>query len=358
MKKWRVVGISFEHLHIGDLLREAHELPNAEIVGICDRDPKRMAAAIATFGVEPENVFHDIRACIEKTKPDLAILCPATARHAEVAEEVALLGVDILIEKPFAASLADADRILAAVAKSGVRLAINWPLRWYPPHVTAKRLIDEGAIGDVMEVHFYDGNRGPLYHIADKVEVNEEEVRRGKPDSWWYKKASGGGSLLDYLGYGATLGTWYMNGAAPIEVTAVADQPEGLEVDEHSITICRYKTGLSKMETRWGTFTDPWTLQPQPKCGFVIVGSDGTISSYDYEPHIGVQTRAHRAIQQMPADELKAPFRAPIEYVLHCKEVGKAFEGPLDPALCRTAQRIVDTAALSAKERRTLALQP
>jgi glucose-fructose oxidoreductase len=44
--------------------------------------------------------------------------------------------------------------------------------------------------------------------------------------------------------------------------------------------------------------------------------------------------------------------------VLHCKKVGKAFEGPLDPALCRTAQRIVDTAALSAKERRTLALQP
>ena len=47
-------------------------------------------------------------------------------------EEVAALGVDILLEKPFAASLADADRILAAVAKSGVRLAVNWPLRWYP----------------------------------------------------------------------------------------------------------------------------------------------------------------------------------------------------------------------------------
>jgi hypothetical protein len=44
-------------------------------------------------------------------------------------------------------------------------------------------MIDEGAIGDLIEVHFYDGNRGPLYHRADKVVVSEEEVRREKPTS-------------------------------------------------------------------------------------------------------------------------------------------------------------------------------
>lgn len=358
MRKWRVVGVSFEHMHMGDLLREVHEHANAEIAGVCDENEASMADAIANFAIPPERVFTDVARCVLKTRPDLAILCPATARHADAVEEVAALSVDILIEKPFAASLHHADRILAAVKKSGVRLAVNWPLRWYPPHVTMKRLIDDGLIGDPIEVHFYDGNRGPLYHRADKVVVSDEEVTREKPTSWWYSKAAGGGSLLDYLGYGATLGTWFMNGEAPIEVTAVADQPEGLEVDEHSITICRYARGLSKLETRWGTFTDPWTAQPQPKCGFVVVGSEGTISSYDFEPHVVVQTRANPAAHHIPVDELKAPFRHPVEYVLHCKEHGLRFEGPLDPALCRTAQRIVDTAALSARERRTLALLP
>jgi predicted dehydrogenase len=149
-----------------------------------------------------------------------------------------------------------------------------------------------------------------------------------------------------------------MNGEAPVEVTVVVDEPPGLEVDEHSITVCRYARGLSKLETRWGTFTDPWAERPQPKCGFVVVGSKGTISSYDYHAHVGVQTRAHPAVRQMAVDELKAPFRRPVESVLRCKEHGIKFEGPLDPALCRTAQRIVDTAALLAKERRTLALLP
>ena len=66
-----------------------------------------------------------------------------------------------------------------------------------------------------------------------------------------YRKDAGGGSLLDYLGYGTTLGTWFLDGAKPLEVTAVADEPENLQVDEHSVTIARYAFGLSKFETRW-----------------------------------------------------------------------------------------------------------
>ncbi len=357
-KRWRVVGINFDHMHMGDLLREVHEHPDAEIAGICDRDRARMKRAIAAFGIPPERVFSDVGTCITACRPDLVILCPATADHASAVEEVAAHGIDTLVEKPFAASLQDADRMIAAARRAGIRLAINWPLAWYPPHVTTKRLIDQGMIGKVLEVHFYDGNRGPLYHLADKVEVSEEEVQRAKPTSWWYKAASGGGSLLDYLGYGATLGTWFMNGEAPLTVTSIVDEPEGLEVDEHSITVCRYRMGLSKFETRWGTFTDPWTLQPQPKCGFVVVGSAGTISSYDYDDHVGLQTRSHPAVQQVPVDVLEAPRRKPVEYMLHCKETGAPIEGPLSPELCRTAQRIIDTAVLSARQKRTLELLP
>jgi glucose-fructose oxidoreductase len=358
MKRWRVVGINFDHMHMGDLLREVHEHPQAEIVGVCDKTRSRMDAAIGACRIPSDRVFSDVAACLSDCKPDLAILCPATADHATAVEEVAAHGVDILIEKPFAASLADADRMIAATRRRNVRLAINWPLAWYPPHITTKRLIDAGEIGDVIQVHFYDGNRGPLYHLADKVVVSDDDVKRSKPGSWWYKAASGGGSLLDYLGYGATLGTWYMNGEAPLMVTSVVDAPEGLEVDEHSITICCYRTGLSKLETRWGTFTDPWTLQPQPKCGFVVIGTEGTISSYDFESDIGLQTRAHPEVRRVPVDVPLAPWRKPVEYVLHCKETTIPIEGPLSPALCRTAQRIVDTAVLSAKQKRTLPLLP
>jgi predicted dehydrogenase len=358
MAKFRVVGISFDHMHMGDLLRQVHSHPNAEIAGIFDPDPGRMAHAIANFAIPPERVFTDFDRCMTSTRPDLAILCVATAEHAAYTERLAAYGVHVFVEKPFAASVDHARRMIAAMQPAGKLLAINWPLAWVESHVTAKRLIDQGVIGTLHEVHSYGGNRGPLYHLADKIEVTPDEVERQKPGSWWYKKASGGGSLLDYLGYGATLGTWYRNGAAPLEVTCTVDETQGIEVDQHSITVCRYASGLSKMETRWGTFTDPWTIQPQPLCGFVFVGSDGTLSSYDYADHVTVQTRARPEPTPVPADALPEGRRSAIDYVLGCIERNEAISGPLEPGLCLTAQRIVDTAARSAEEKRTLKLLP
>ncbi|MFN0120689.1 MAG: Gfo/Idh/MocA family protein [Blastocatellia bacterium] len=352
----KIAGINFDHFHMGDLLRMADDHPFAEIVGICDETPARMQEAARNFAISDDRVFTDYRECLERTRPDVVILCPSTAGHADWVQRVAPFNTHILVEKPMAATLADADAMIAALRATGKRLAINWPLVWYPAHRTAKRLCDEGAIGDVIEVHFYDGNRGPLYHVADKIEVSEEEVARRKPDSWFYQRAGGGGSLLDYLGYGATLGTWYHNGRAPIEITTIVDMPAGLEVDEHSVTVARYACGLSKFETRWGTFTDPWTMQPQPKCGFVIVGTAGTISSYDCEPTIRIQTRESRAGYALDVDVLPAPHRNPVEHFLHCLETGAPLLGPLTPGISRIGQRIVDTAVLSAKEKRTIAL--
>lgn len=352
----RVAGINFDHFHMGDLLRMVANHPQAEIVAICDEMPNRMEGAIANFSLSADKVFTDYRECLERTRPDLVILCPATAGHAEWVERVAPFGVHILMEKPMAASLADADRMIRAMAPTGRRLAINWPLVWSRPHRTAKRLCDEGLIGEVREVHYYGGNRGPLYHGADKVEVTEDEVARRKPESWFYSRALGGGSLLDYLGYGTTLGTWFHGGRAPIEVMTMVDEPAGLEVDEHSITIARYATGLSKFETRWGTFTDPWTNQPQPKCGFVIVGTDGTIASYDHEPEIRVQTRANRPGYTVPIDTLDTPHRNPIEHFIHCLRTGEPLIGPLTLEMSRTGQQIVDTAVASAAQKRALPL--
>jgi glucose-fructose oxidoreductase len=329
-------------MHMGDLLRIVHEHPDAELVGIYDPNRAVMQRAVDTFSIPEDRVFTDFDACMS-TRPDLAILCAATADHAGYTQRLAAHNVHVFVEKPFAASAADARAMIAAMELTGKRLAINWPLRWVASHVTAKRLIDEGRIGQLVEIHFYDGNRGPLYHLADKVEVTPEEVERQKPDSWWYKRASGGGSLLDYLGYGATLGTWYMDGEAPVEVTCVIDDIPGIEVDQHAITICRYARGLSKMETN---------------CGFVFVGTDGTIASWDYCDHVTVQTRANPVPHPVPADPLPPGQRNGIEHVLDCLQTGAPLTGPLDPTLCLVGQRIVDTAARSAQEKRTLALLP
>lgn len=353
---WKIAGINFDHMHMGDNLRMAFNQKNAEIVGLCDEKRERMSHAISAFKVPANRVYTDAAKCLKETQPDIVLLCPATAEHGKWTKKVAPFGAHIIIEKPFAATLKEADEMIAAAKKAKIKLAINWPLRWFGQYILAKDLIDAGEIGDVLEFHHYGGNRGPLYHVADKIEVTEADVAKQKPKSWFYKRKHGGGSLLDYGGYGATIGTWFQNGRKPIEVTCTVDQPKGLEVDEHSITVMRYAHGLSKMETRWGTFTDPWTLQPQPLCGFNVVGTKGTISIVDYQKTIRLQTKKKPEGFDVKVPDVKAPFQNPVQYMIHILEKNLPVDGPLSPEFSRIGQQIMDSAVLSARTKKTVKL--
>ncbi len=352
-QRWKVAGINFDFRHMDHLLHLAHQAPNAEIVGICHHDRREMQDVIRNLHVPADRVFTDWRACLEQTRPDVVILCPASGVHADWVEQVAPYGAHLLVEKPFAGNLQQADRMIAAVRRAKRRMAINWPLAWYPPHLTARRLIAEGRIGQLQEVHFYDGNRGP---IADHRNVYAPEpTLAAKKKNWFYARV-GGGSLIDYLGYGATLGTWFFDGRKPDEITAVTGGAKGVPVNEQSVTVARYGEWLSTFQTRWGTFTSPWNHQPQPKCGFVLKGTDGTIANYDYEPTIRLQTKKHPEGVVIPVDPLRSPRSNPVEYFLHCLETGAPIEGPISVETSRIGQQIVDTATRSAQLRKPLKL--
>jgi predicted dehydrogenase len=356
-RRWRIAGINFDHFHMGDLLRLVHEHPGAEIAAICDEQPERMAEARRNFSLRDDQVFTDYRACLEQSRPDAVILCPAASRHAEWLEKViAVHPVQVMVEKPFAASLAEADRMIACMKAAKQPLAINWPICWIPSHATASRLLREGVIGQLREVHHYGGNRGPLWHGADKIELEPTPER--KAASWFYKRSEGGGSLQDYLGYGTTLATWFFDGARPVEMSAITWGTPGLEVDEHSITVARYSFGLSKFETRWGTNSDPWVHQPEPKCGFILKGTEGSLVSYDYEPRVRIQTRSRPEGWDVPADVLQPPMQNAVQYFLHCLETGEPIAGPLSAEISRTGQQMVDAAYRSAAEGRAVPLPP
>ncbi|MEM7806522.1 MAG: Gfo/Idh/MocA family oxidoreductase [Planctomycetota bacterium] len=356
MSRHRIVGINFDHMHMGDLLRLVVDHPDAEVVGVWHREPNEPRQVLDRLGLPASLVYDDWRRCMEESKPTAALVCASTGTHAEWTTNVAEYDVDVLVEKPFAASVADADAMIEAVEGRGRKLAINWPLAWYPSHRTAKRLVEEGVIGQLLNVHYYDGNRGPARHKMDKIETVVDDTPEAKNKLWWYQKSQSGGSLQDYLGYGTTLATWYHDGRKPIEVTCMTDLPAGLEVDEHSITVARYDVGLSKFETRWGTYTDPWGHQPQPRCGFVLCGSAGTIASYDYAKTIRVQTAEFPGGRDAAVDPLEAPNTDGIALFLDAIDRDVAIEGPLSPAIARIGQQIVDSAVKSAAEGRTVPL--
>jgi len=94
----------------------------------------------------------------------------------------------------------------------------------------------------------------------------------------------------------------------------------------------------------------------QPKCGFVVRGTEGTISSDDYQASIRIQTKERPEGYDQAVDDLPAGERNGIEYVLNCLEEGFPVEGPLSPAVARIGQQIVDAAIHSAELKQTVPL--
>lgn len=341
---WTVAGVNFDHVHhMRSLLGKADDHPDVEIIGLCDERPEDPARGVTDvveeLALADVGVYDEPDACLDAEEPDAVITCPAAAEHGDWIERLAPHEVHVVLEKPMAASLAEADRIVDAMAGRDRELLINWPLAWYPPHRTTKRLIDEGVIGDVTEVHFNDGYTGP-----DR-------------DTWFHDPERGGGSLHDYLGYGVTLGTWFHGGDLPAEVTALRHVPEDAAVDTRSVTLARYEGGISTFRTDWEPLTDPWASQPRPACGFVVVGTDGSIASYDYDDVVRVRTRDDPEGREVPVDDLAAPLTGPIEYLVHRMEADEPEPfAPVDPAFCREAQRIIESAERSASRGETVPL--
>lgn len=89
---------------------------------------------------------------------------------------------------------------------------------------------------------------------------------------------------------------------------------------------------------------------------FWIVGTAGTISSYDFEPTVFVQTVNAPQGCAHPVDSLEPPYQNPIQYIVDCIENYRQPEGPLSVEISRMGQQIVDSAVVSAREKRTVAL--
>ena len=122
------------HLRVYRELEQAGQA--VQLAGVVDRDPATLAAASEKFGVPG---FESIEACLAATgKLDAASICVPTVHHATAAAPLLAAGVDLLVEKPLAANLADADRILE-LARAHDRIVQAGHLERFNPAVTAAR---------------------------------------------------------------------------------------------------------------------------------------------------------------------------------------------------------------------------
>jgi glucose-fructose oxidoreductase len=175
MKKdrYKVVIIGFAHMHINEVAACFYAHPKIKLAACADTVPAvpeihegpytrgwNLRFVREHYGIE--KVYDDYVAMLEAEKPDLAIITSENVWHRQIVQDCALRGVDVCIEKPMAMSYSDALAMVRDARATGIRLLVNWPLTWRPYLHQMKQHVDEGAIGQLIQVKYRAGHTGPL----------------------------------------------------------------------------------------------------------------------------------------------------------------------------------------------------
>ena len=126
--------------------------PKLQVVAVADEDRDGRAAAAKRLGIE--HAYGDYRAMLEKEKPQFVAVAP---RWLDGHKDMILACVEqgvlgIVCEKPLAPDLASCDAIVTACERSHVKLAMAFQTRYSPRYEAVKKLIADGAIGELLEV--------------------------------------------------------------------------------------------------------------------------------------------------------------------------------------------------------------
>ncbi|SRR5579883_1887827 len=121
-------------------------MPEAELVAIADADPARAKAAAEYLGL-PESAWSDYPSLLARDDVEAVYVVTPNFAHAENAIQALAAGKHILLVKPMALTLSDADRVNEVARKSGCTLMIDTQLPFSPIALAARDLIREGAIG-------------------------------------------------------------------------------------------------------------------------------------------------------------------------------------------------------------------
>lgn len=139
---------------------EAGELPGVEVVAVAERNPTTIARFAGLF--PDAQVFDDWRDLAALPRlADAVIVALPDEHHRDASVAFAEAGYDILLEKPIATSPEDCDDIENAAKANGVSITVCHVLRYTAYTKKLRQLLDDGAIGDVMQIEHLE----PIGHL-------------------------------------------------------------------------------------------------------------------------------------------------------------------------------------------------
>jgi UDP-N-acetylglucosamine 3-dehydrogenase len=244
--------ISFAHSHAYGYADSLRKIDGVQIAGISDDDQRRGKNAAAKYNTKFYKGYEELL----QQDLDAVIITSENSKHREHVVAAAKAGIHILCEKPLATKVEDAKEMIEVCKQNQVILQTAFPVRFNSAVVRAKKIIENGELGQIFAIK--GTNRGT------------------NPGGWFVDRAkSGGGAVIDHTVHVVDLMRWFM-GAEVKEVYAEIDNTiSSGSIDDCGILNIQFENDVfSTLDCSWSR------NETYPTWGDVtleIIGSEGNL---------------------------------------------------------------------------------
>lgn len=237
-----VVGMNHDHIHV---LLNQYKQHKVNIIGIAEPDHELRKRFMEPFKLSEDIFYDDVKTMLSKVHPDAVLAYNPIAEHIDVAEACLPLKIPLMVEKPLATTVAQAQRMAQLSRENNTLVLTNYETTWYKSNQKLKQMAQDPSFGRISKMIAKDGHQGP------------KEIGCSQAFLSWLTDPvmNGAGALNDFGCYGANLMTWMMNGERPVAVTAITRQlkPEIYpKVDDDATILVEYQNGATGIiEASW-----------------------------------------------------------------------------------------------------------
>lgn len=207
-------------------------LNKLEIAAVCDVIPERMETLLKAHGLENKPIarYTDYKKMLEKTSPSLAAIATESGNHAHIALDCLDFGTNIIVEKPIALTLSDADKMIARAAEKGLKSCTCHQNRFNISVQHLRKAIEGGRFGRLSH-----GSVNVRW--ARDRSYYEQAPWRG---TW----AQDGGALMNQSIHGIDLLRWMMGDEIEEVFAYTARQfHDYIECEDVGVAVIKFKNG-------------------------------------------------------------------------------------------------------------------
>jgi UDP-N-acetyl-2-amino-2-deoxyglucuronate dehydrogenase len=219
-----LVGCGRISIRHAQALADLHKTHNVRLTAVCDIIESRAQHAAAEYGA---TAYTDYAQMLTDPNIDVVSVCVPSGLHAQMGQQAARAGKHVLMEKPIALTLADADALIETCEREGVTLAVVLQNRFNPPMRDLRALVDSGQLGDL-----YLGSATVRWYRPQEY----------YEDGWHGTWSMDGGALMNQSIHHIDALIWLMGDARKVNAYT-ATLAHRMEAEDVGVAIVQFVSG-------------------------------------------------------------------------------------------------------------------